>query len=44
MMLKCRDTFEVLQVDLVEVMLVAQVVLPDKAELVNWVNLMVVGL
>ena len=36
--------FEVLQVDLVEVMLAVQVVLPDKVELVNFQWLMVVGL
>ena len=39
-----RYGFEVLQVDLVEVMLVVQVVLPDKVELVNFQSLMVVGL
>ena len=36
--------FEVLRVDLVEVMLVVQVVLPDKVELVNFQSQMVVGL
>ena len=39
-----RYGFEVLQVDLVEVMLAVLVVLPDKVELANFHSQMVVGL